>query len=139
MSGFGNFVTPQFSQSYLEVILPKAIVSEISEKAVSDFSKSPNLCTAAELACITTPIEETTTEISNLPTENTVNDTLNQLLAGQEILSQQIQAAYERLTQQIGGLSQSGEETITSIDLEAQRRAELQAQIEALQAEMQNI
>lgn len=152
VSGFGNIVNPVFDQSYLTKVLPASVSAKIEESAVNNFKTSPELCTEAENVCIfqTENTPEQTQEIEN--TEETTNSTetqkptisneIEQVLQWQSVLSQQLNDQFNQLMQQINTMkmSCSSDDTITeTVDVNAQKKAELQAQIESLQNEMQGL
>jgi hypothetical protein len=172
LSGFGRFLSsPLFDDYYYLIkVLPSAVVSQIRYDAIHEFQVSPELCVAAETACVfdtPTPTTDTTintttdelppTEATTLPAnrpQDFQQPDNNELLIGQANLSQQINTQFQQLSQQISLQLQSlaticqgnGEIVLPIIDETAQKKAELQAQIDQLQAqtdqlqaEMQNL
>jgi hypothetical protein len=161
-------LTPVFNQSYLIQWIPTSVTTQIADKAVSDYqhaetqTQDPTETTPLDPAKIietdgitdatTLPAvrpqreETTTTQPVNLPAarpqEFSQADN-NELLIGQANLSQQINEQFAKLSQQLSSITSfcqgNGETQAPIIDESAQKKAELQAQIEQLQSEMSSL
>jgi uncharacterized protein YlxW (UPF0749 family) len=133
-------VNPVFPQHYLTSVLPQSTITEIEENAVSNFKISPELCTEAENVCI---FDTTQTSSETYATTTNTADQFEKLSQGQALLSYQIEEQFKQLSNQISNLQlvYSTTETTPPVEIDPleQRRLEIQAQIEALQSEMQNL
>lgn len=154
VSGFGyndRKISPVFSQAYLAQWIPTSLQTQIADKAVSDYQHAD---TRTEDTTPTDPALEIPTDgASNATTlpatfpQNFAQPDLTDLKVDIAGLSQQItdqlNQLYSLLSQQIQQATTSpvstSETPEVAVDANAQKKAELQAQIDQLQSAMSSL
>ncbi|MDR0860386.1 MAG: hypothetical protein LBO09_05445 [Candidatus Peribacteria bacterium] len=153
VSGFGYHdrrLTPVFNQSYLIQWIPENVATQIADKAVSDYQHAETQTLPTETPSDPATLIETdgetnaTTLPASRPSEiETTN--LSEIKIDIAGLSQQVtdqmNQLYALLAQQIAVSCQNNESGVAPVptDSNAQRKAELQAQIDQLQSEMSGL
>ena len=164
----GRKFWPVFNQSYLIKRLPNQVKDQISlqgwDKGISECMQELSIQTSTESTITETadpaiiietdgfsditslpatlPPEIRQSELVDTPQPN-LNALQNDLTEMREEITKQFNQLYNQLTyehSQLALLCKSSETSeITTIDLNAQKKAELQSQIEQLQAEISNL
>ncbi|MBR4633920.1 hypothetical protein IKO50_03010 [bacterium] len=119
--------------------LPENMQTRACEPVVASALEDIDRCAAAEANnCTPTVVESDGTE--NLSGDTTrLQEPLSSIIANQEIIYSYLQESVASLNQSIANLQNSSVEETPVIDEKEQQRLELQAQIEALQNEMNNL
>ena len=141
--GFGNLWTQVLDNEWIASITPKNLQTKICDydSVVASTLESIDWCAAAEANnCNPVAIDEE--EVENLTWDTArLQEPLSSIIANQEIIYNYLQESVASLNQSIANLqniSSQGTE-LPVIDEKEQQRLQLQAQIEALQAEMSNL
>ena len=137
--GFGNLWTQVLENEWIASVMPKNLKAESCDAVVASTLETIDRCAAAEANnCTPTVVEPDETE--NLSGDTTrLQEPLSSIIANQEIIYSYLQESVASLNQSIANLQNSSVQETPVIDEKEQQRLELQAQIEALQNEMNNL
>ena len=135
--GFGNLGTQVVSNSRLAKVMPENIQTAVCEPLIASALTESN--------CFDTPAVDVAEPESVEDEEQSswyVEEALDNILENQVVIYNQMNESFAALQQMINDLTarysaSSSEEVV--VDERAQQRLQLQAQIEALQAEMTNL
>ena len=119
--------------------MPKNLKAESCDAVVQTTLENMDWCAAAEENNCNLVSEENGTEVLSGDTAR-LQEPLSSIIANQEIIYKYLQDSFSNLDQSINKI-QNGVSNMPEslIDEKEQQRQELQAQIEALQAEMNNL
>ena len=119
--------------------LPNNIQAASCDSAIASTLESIDRCTAAEDYGCNSNNEETNDSEVSLG-DATVLQSLDDIMANQQIIYNYLQDSFGNINQSIANLQSAGEYTQEPIiDEREQQRLQLQAQIEALQNEMASL
>ena len=137
--GFGNLWTQVLENEWIASVMPKNLKAESCDAVVASTLETIDRCAAAE-ANNCTPIVVEPDGTENLSGNTTrLQEPLSSIIANQEIIYSYLQESVASLNQSIANLQNSSVQETPVIDEKEQQRLELQAQIEALQNEMNNL
>ena len=136
---FGNLWTQVLDNGWLASVMPKNLKAESCDAVVQTTLENMDWCAAAEENNCNLVSEENGTEVLSGDTAR-LQEPLSSIIANQEIIYKYLQDSFSNLDQSINKI-QNGVSNMPEslIDEKEQQRQELQAQIEALQAEMNNL
>ena len=138
--GFGNLWTQVLDNGWLAKVMPKNVQTMACDPAIASAFENMDWCAAAETYnCYPVAQENESDDLWNTAR---LQEPLSSIIANQEIIYNYLQDSFARINQSILDLqntyvSQSSEESV--IDEKEAQRLQLQAQIEALQNEMNNL
>ena len=119
--------------------MPKNLKAESCDAVVTSTLETIDRCAAAEANNCTLAVAEPD-KTENLSGDTTrLQEPLSSIIANQEIIYSYLQESVASLNQSIANLQNSSIQETPVIDEKEQQRLELQAQIEALQNEMNNL
>ena len=124
-------------------IMPKNLKAESCDAVLETTLKNIDWCAAAENYNCSYENSEEENDSENVSDTTRLEEPLSSIIANQEIIYNYLQESVANINQSIADLqnnmyvSQGTQEPV--IDEKEQQRLELQAQIEALQAEMSNL
>ena len=136
--GFGNLWTQVLDNGWLAKVMPKNVQTTACEPVVASAFENIDRCAAAETyGCYS--IESESDDLWNTAR---LQEPLSSVIANQEIIYNYLQDSFARIDQSILDLqniyiSQSSKELL--LDEKEAQRLQLQAQIDALQNEMNNL
>ena len=138
--GFGNLWTQVLENEWIASIMPKNLKAESCDAVLEAAFENIDRCAAAEAKNCSIDVQKDETEASSGETAR-LEEPLSSIIANQEIIYNYLQESVASLNQSIANLQNSSSQTIETpvIDEKEQQRLQLQAQIEALQAEMSNL
>ena len=137
--GFGNLWTQVIDNGWIEKFLPNNIQVASCDSAIASTLESIDRCTAAKDYGCNSNIEETNDSEVSLG-DATVLQSLDDIMANQQIIYNYLQDSFGNINQSIANLQSAGEYAQEPIiDEREQQRLQLQAQIEALQNEMASL
>ena len=140
---FGNLWTQVLENEWLASIMPKNLQSKVCDSVVASVMDWIDWCTAAESYNCNSAVVEKTEESDALTWETAwLQEPLSSIIANQEIIYKYLQDSVETLNKSIADL-QNGNYVVQNqelvVDEKEHQRLQLQAQIEALQSEMENL
>ena len=119
--------------------LPENMQVRACEPVVASALESIDWCAAADANNCTSAVVETG-DAENVSEDTAwMQEPLSSIIANQEIIYNYLQESVASLNQSIANLQNSSVQETPVIDEKEQQRLELQAQIEALQNEMNNL
>ena len=134
--GFGNLWTQVLDNEWIASIMPKNLKAESCDAVLETTLQEIDRCAAAEANNCVLVTGENAMTWSTADFQKALED----IVANQQVIYNYLQEWFDNTNKAIGNLSnnpQEAQETI--IDQKEQHRQELQAQIEALQNEMNNL
>ena len=140
--GFGNLWTQVLDNGWIASVMPKNLKAESCDAVVASTLETIDRCAAAEANDCAVVTEEN--DLENLTWETAwLQEPLSSIIANQEIIYNYLQESFENIDRSISNLwnivpTQGTQEEVI-IDEKEQQKLQLQAQIEALQAEMANL
>ena len=138
--GFWNLWTQVLDNGWLAKVMPKNVQTMACDPAIASAFENMDWCAAAENNnCYPVTQEEESDDLWNTAR---LQEPLSSVIANQEIIYNYLQDSFARINQSIVDLqntyvSQSFEEP--AVDEKEAQRLQLQAQIAALQSEMENL
>lgn len=141
--GFGNLWTQVLENEWLVSIMPKNLQTKICEPVVATAMEWVDRCAEAEAN--NCEKEEQESETEHLTWETAwLQEPLSSIIANQEIIYNYIQESVASINQSISDLKNNVyvspvEEENQVVDEREQQRLQLQAQIDALQNEMESL
>ena len=139
---FGNLWTQVLDNGWIASVMPKNLKAESCDAVVASTLETIDRCAAAEANDCAVVTEEN--DLENLTWETAwLQEPLSSIIANQEIIYNYLQESFENIDRSISNLwnivpTQGTQEEVI-IDEKEQQKLQLQAQIEALQAEMANL
>ena len=132
--GFGNLWTQVLDNEWLASVMPKNLKAESCDAVLETTLANIDRCAAAEAnECILTTEEMSWDTVQ-------FEATLKDILENQKEIIKSLQEGFDGTSKAISSLSNSSLQGFEEqIDAKEQQRQELQAQIDALQAEMENL
>ncbi len=134
---FGNLWTQVLDNEWLASIMPKNLKAESCDAVLEATLQEIDRCAAAEANNCALATEENVMTWSAAEFQKALED----IVANQQVIYNYIQEWFDNTNKAIGNLSNNNlqENVEPEIDEKEQQRLELQAQIEALQAEMESL
>ena len=136
---FGNLWTQVLDNEWIASVMPKNLKAESCDAVLESALEDMDRCAAAEANNCSLTAEENETDVTSW--DVSIKESLENIVANQQIIYSYLQESFDWTNKAISNLlsnnSQDIEEEI--IDPKEQQRLELQAQIEALQNEMNNL
>lgn len=136
---FGNLWTQVLDNEWIASVMPKNLKAESCDAVLESALEDMDWCAAAEANNCSLTAEENETDVTSW--DVSIKESLENIVANQQIIYSYLQESFDWTNKAISNLlsnnSQDIEEEI--IDPKEQQRLELQAQIEALQNEMNNL
>ena len=133
--GFGNLWTQVLDNEWIASIMPKNLKAESCDTVLETALQNIDWCAAAEANECALTSEGMSWDTAQF------QETLKDIVENQKIIFNYIQEGFDGTNKAISSLSSNNliwaEEQV--VDEKEQQRLELQAQIEALQAEMENL
>ena len=139
--GFGNLWTQVLDNTWMVKFLPENMQTRACDPVVASALEDIDRCAAAEVnGCMPAAVEENNTD--DLWNTARLQEPLSSVIANQEIIYNYLQESFASINQSISDLQNASnaepvEESI--VDEKELQRQQLQAQIEALQNEMNNL
>ena len=134
--GFGNLWTQVLDNEWLASVMPKNLKAESCDAVLEATLQDIDRCAAAEANNCVLATGENVMTWSAADFQKALED----IVANQQVIYNYLQEWFDNTNKAIGNLSNNPQEIQeTVIDEKEQQRQELQAQIEALQAEMENL
>jgi len=139
--GFGNLWTQVLDNTWMVKFLPENMQTRACDPVVASALEDIDRCAAAEVnGCMPATVEENNTD--DLWNTARLQEPLSSVIANQEIIYNYLQESFASINQSISDLQNASnaepvEESI--VDEKELQRQQLQAQIEALQNEMNNL
>ena len=138
--GFGNLWTQVLDNGWLSKVMPKNVQTMACDPVIASTFENMDWCAAAETYnCYPTTQENETDDLWNTAR---LQEPLSSVIANQEIIYNYLQDSFARINQSIVDLQNSyvaQEVEGWVVDEKEAQRWQLQAQIEALQNEMNNL
>ncbi len=141
--GFGNLWTQVLDNEWIASVMPKNLKAESCDTVLEKTLENIDWCAAAESYDCAYENTESESNSGDLSDTTRLQEPLSSIIANQEIIYNYLQESVANINQSITDLQnnmyvpQETEDTV--IDEKEQHRLELQAQIEALQKEMDNL
>ena len=137
---FGNLWTQVLENEWIASVMPKNLKAESCDAIVASTLETIDRCSAAEANGCSIETKENETEDLSGETAR-LQEPLSSIIANQEIIYSYLQESVASLNQSIANLQNNNLQGVETpvIDEKEQQRLQLQAQIEALQAEMSNL
>ena len=134
---FGNLWTQVLDNEWIASIMPKNLKAESCDAVLESALEDMDWCAAAEANNCALATEENVMTWSAAEFQKALED----IVANQQVIYNYIQEWFDNTNKAIGNLSNNNlqENVEPEIDEKEQQRLELQAQIEALQAEMESL
>ena len=145
--GFGNLWTQVLDNEWLASVMPKNLQTRVCAPIVATAMDWIDWCAAAEENNCAPAVVEESEDANTLPEESArLQEPLSSIIANQEIIYNYIQESFTTtqqmvndLTTRISQITQNNSVVEPAVDEKEQQRLQIQAQIEALQAEMANL
>ena len=140
--GFGNLWTQVLDNARLVKFLPKNVQTQACDPVVSSTLSSIDRCSAAQEHNCIIPDESAEAEhIETTTVDNSVQTILDNVLANQEIIYNQMTESFNIVLQNISTLAKiyTSWTPTDIVDEKEQQRQAIQAQIEALQQQMSSL
>ena len=136
---FGNLWTQVLDNEWIASIMPKNLKAESCDAVLESALEDMDWCAAAEANNCSLTAEENETDVTSW--DVSIKESLENIVANQQIIYSYLQESFDWTNKAISNLSSSNSQDIEEeiIDPKEQQRLELQAQIEALQNEMNNL
>ena len=147
--GFGNLWTQVLDNTWMVKFLPRNVQVQLCDPLVASAVKDIDWCASAEnMGCWCQSVEQENVSEESLNIQELV-DSLNVLSANQETIYNQMNESFSVVLQNLSTLAEMYYNNPTNniaesqwepiVDEREQQRLELQAQIEALQYQMENL
>ena len=135
--GFGNLWTQVLDNEWIASVMPKNLKAESCDAVLETTLQEIDRCAAAEANNCVLATGENVMTWSAADFQKALED----IVANQQVIYNYLQEWFDNTNKAIGNLSNnnSQDNAEPEIDEKEQQRQELQAQIEALQAEMENL
>ena len=136
--GFGNLWTQVLDNTWMIKFLPENMQTRACEPVVASALEDIDRCAAAEANNCIPEVEDTKVETW----DNTeVQDALENIITNQQIIYSYLQESFTSTNQAISDIQINNSQEVDEpvIDEKEQQRLQIQAQIEALQNEMNNL
>ena len=136
--GFGNLWTRVLENEWMTKFLPHNVQTKACEPVVASALEEIDWCAAAEANNCYPVIEESEIETGD---DTQVQEALENIITNQQIIYSYIQDWFNKTNQAISDIQISNPQTVETpvYDEREQQRLQLQAQIDALQNEMNNL
>ena len=137
--GFGNLWTQVLDNEWIASVMPKNLKAESCDAVLESALQEIDWCAAAEANNCSFAVEENETDATSW--DVSIRESLENIVANQQIIYSYLQESFDWTNKAISNLSTNNSHEIEEaiVDKKEQQRLELQAQIEALQAEMANL
>ena len=137
--GFGNLWTQVLDNEWIASVMPKNLKAESCDAVLESALEDMDWCAAAEANNCSLTAEENETDVTSW--DVSIKESLENIVANQQIIYSYLQESFDWTNKAISNLSSNNSQDIEEeiIDPKEQQRLELQAQIEALQNEMNNL
>ena len=136
--GFGNLWTQVLDNGWLARVMPSNLQTSACDSVVSDALENIDRCAAAEANNCNVVDDEADVELWEID----IKQSLENIVTNQQIIYSYLQESFANTNEAITSLS-NGETSLEKsepiIDEKQMQKLQLQAQIEALQAEMANL
>lgn len=136
---FGNLWTQVLDNEWIASVMPKNLKAESCDAVLESALEDMDWCAAAEANNCSLTAEENETDVTSW--DVSIKESLENIVANQQIIYSYLQESFDWTNKAISNLSSNNSQDIEEeiIDPKEQQRLELQAQIEALQNEMNNL
>ena len=136
---FGNLWTQVLDNEWIASVMPKNLKAESCDAVLESALEDMDRCAAAEANNCSFAVEENETDATSW--DVSIKESLENIVANQQIIYSYLQESFDWTNKAISNLSSNNSQDIEEeiIDPKEQQRLELQAQIEALQNEMNNL
>ncbi len=136
---FGNLWTQVLDNEWIASVMPKNLKAESCDAVLESALEDMDWCAAAEANNCSLTAEENETDVTSW--DVSIKESLENIVANQQIIYSYLQESFDWTNKAISNLSSNNPQDIEEeiIDPKEQQRLELQAQIEALQNEMNNL
>ena len=136
---FGNLWTQVLDNEWLASVMPKNLKAESCDAALETALENMDWCAMAQANNCTLESEDNSDSLSWETAR--LQEPLSSIIANQEIIYNYLQESIDDLNRSIANLQNNNPQEVEEpvIDEKEQQRLQLQAQIEALQNEMNNL
>ena len=136
---FGNLWTQVLDNEWLASVMPKNLKAESCDAALEAALENMDWCAMAQANNCTLESEDNSDSLSWETAR--LQEPLSSIIANQEIIYNYLQESIDDLNRSIANLQNNNPQEVEEpvIDEKEQQRLQLQAQIEALQNEMNNL
>ena len=136
---FGNLWTQVLDNEWLASVMPKNLKAESCDAALETALENMDWCAMAQANNCTLESEDNSDSLSWETAR--LQEPLSSIIANQEIIYNYLQESIDDLNRSIANLQNNNSQEVEEpvIDEKEQQRLQLQAQIEALQNEMNNL
>ena len=136
---FGNLWTQVLDNEWVASVMPKNLKAESCDAALETALENMDWCAMAQANNCTLESEDNSDSLSWETAR--LQEPLSSIIANQEIIYNYLQESIDDLNRSIANLQNNNPQEVEEpvIDEKEQQRLELQAQIEALQNEMNNL
>ena len=137
--GFWNLWTQVLDNEWLASVMPKNLKAESCDAALETALENMDWCAMAQANNCTLESEDNSDSLSWETAR--LQEPLSSIIANQEIIYNYLQESIDDLNRSIANLQNNNPQEVEepAIDEKEQQRLQLQAQIEALQNEMNNL
>ena len=137
--GFGNLWTQVVDNEWIAGVMPKNLKAESCDAVLESALENMDWCAMAQANNCTLESEDNSDSLSWETAR--LQEPLSSIIANQEIIYNYLQESFANLNQTIDKLQNNNPQEVEEpvIDEKEQQRLQLQAQIEALQNEMNNL
>ena len=137
--GFWNLWTQVLDNEWLASVMPKNLKAESCDAALETALENMDWCAMAQANNCTLESEDNSDSLSWETAR--LQEPLSSIIANQEIIYNYLQESIDDLNRSIANLQNNNPQEVEEpvIDEKEQQRLQLQAQIEALQNEMNNL
>ena len=136
---FGNLWTQVLDNEWVASVMPKNLKAESCDAALETALENMDWCAMAQANNCTLESEDNSDSLSWETAR--LQEPLSSIIANQEIIYNYLQESIDDLNRSIANLQNNNPQEVEEpvIDEKEQQRLQLQAQIEALQNEMNNL
>ena len=136
---FGNLWTQVLDNEWISSVMPKNLKAESCDAALEAALENMDWCAMAQANNCTLESEDNSDSLSWETAR--LQEPLSSIIANQEIIYNYLQESIDDLNRSIANLQNNNPQEVEEpvIDEKEQQRLQLQAQIEALQNEMNNL
>ena len=134
---FGNLWTQVLENEWLAKVLPHNVQNKACEPIVAAAMEWIDWCTVAETYnCNDTEDANTTDSESQ---ETAIQSSLNDIMEGQQKIYNYLQESFANMSQEISKISLNSDSQWLVVDENQQKKLKIQAEIDALQAELADL